>query len=150
MWQFSCLSCTSAKLVFFLNKIFLLFSSEGHLALLPPSPPWQYPVCMPASNGAFSSTAYMFSFSARQFLHKSHALSLLRLAAVTSSRPSPSLPSSLQKAHPKIHVQFPSLDQCLYYLTYTNWALRSPFPPPSTSCPMLGPSNFLLFKSIPT
>lgn len=89
----------------------------------------------------------MFSFSARQFLHKSHALSLLRLAAVTSSRPSPSPPSSLQKAHPKIHVQFPSLDQCLYYLTYTNWALRSPFPPPSTSCPMPGPSNFLLLPA---
>lgn len=103
---------------------------------------------MPASNGAFSSTAYTLSFSAGKFLHKSHVLSLLHLAAVTSSRPSPSLPSSLQKAHPKIHVQFPNLDQCLYYLTYTNWALRSPFPSPSTSCPMPGPSNFLLLPAL--
>lgn len=91
---------------------------------------------------------YALSFSAWQFLHKSHALSLLRLAAVTSSRPSPSLPSSLQKAHPKIHVQFPNLDQCLYHLTHTDWALRSPFPSPSTSCPMPGPSNFLLLPAL--
>lgn len=83
---------------------------------------------------------YALSFRAWQFLHKSHALSLLHLAAITSSRPSPLLPSTLQKAHPKIHVQLPNLDQCLYYLTHTAWALRSP----STSCPMPGPSNFFL------